>query len=102
MNEPDASTIEINGFATRVWRKGTGPKLGFLAGFGGLPRWVPFLDRLSEALDKALADETVRKRITDIGCDVPEKARWGQQALATLMKNEVGRWVPVIKAANKQ
>ena len=48
MNEPDASTIDINGFATRVWRKGTGPKIGFLAGFGGLPRWVPFLDRLSE------------------------------------------------------
>jgi tripartite-type tricarboxylate transporter receptor subunit TctC len=62
----------------------------------------PILDRLSEALDKALADETVSKRITDIGCDVPEKARWGQQALATLMKNEVARWVPVIKAANKQ
>lgn len=49
MNEPDASTIDINGFTTRVWRKGTGPRIGFLAGFGGLPRWVPFLDRLAEA-----------------------------------------------------
>ena len=48
MNEPDASTIDINGFATRVWRKGTGPKIGFLAGYGGLPRWIPFLDRLAE------------------------------------------------------
>jgi abhydrolase domain-containing protein 6 len=49
VTEPDASTIDINGFATRVWRKGTGPRIGFLAGFGGLPRWVPFLDRLAAA-----------------------------------------------------
>jgi hypothetical protein len=53
-------------------------------------------------VDKALDDDAVRKRITAIGCDVPEKARRGQQALATLMKNEIVRWVPVIKAANKQ
>src|SRR5262245_491412 len=33
---------------TRVWRQGKGPKLGFLAGYGGLPRWIPFLDRLAE------------------------------------------------------
>jgi pimeloyl-ACP methyl ester carboxylesterase len=48
LNEPDTSIIDINGFATRVWRKGTGPRIGFLAGYGGLPRWVPFLDRLAE------------------------------------------------------
>jgi abhydrolase domain-containing protein 6 len=48
MTEPTASTVEINGFPCRVWRKGRGAKLGFLAGFGGLPRWIPFLDRLAE------------------------------------------------------
>jgi pimeloyl-ACP methyl ester carboxylesterase len=48
LSEPDTSIIDINGFATRVWRKGTGPRIGFLAGYGGLPRWVPFLDRLAE------------------------------------------------------
>ena len=31
----------------RVWKKGEGPKLGFIAGFGGLPRWIPFLDGLA-------------------------------------------------------
>jgi abhydrolase domain-containing protein 6 len=41
-------TIDVNGYATRVWRKGTGPKLGYLAGFGGLPRWMPFLDELAK------------------------------------------------------
>ena len=42
-------TVDVNGFSTRIWRKGSGPKLGFLAGFGGLPRWVPFLDELAKS-----------------------------------------------------
>jgi pimeloyl-ACP methyl ester carboxylesterase len=49
VNEPGVSTIDVNGFALRVWRKGSGPKIGFLAGYGGLPRWIPFLDRLAES-----------------------------------------------------
>ena len=49
MTEPETLTIEVNGFPTRIWRKGSGPKLGFLAGFGGLPRWVPFLDELAKS-----------------------------------------------------
>lgn len=48
MSEPETLTIDVNGFPTRVWRKGSGPRIGFLAGFGGLPRWVPFLDKLAE------------------------------------------------------
>jgi pimeloyl-ACP methyl ester carboxylesterase len=47
LSEPQATTVEINGFPCRVWRKGSGPKLGFLAGLGGLPRWIPFLDALA-------------------------------------------------------
>lgn len=48
MSEPETTTVEINGFTTRIWKKGSGRPIGFLAGFGGLPRWVPFLDRLAE------------------------------------------------------
>jgi pimeloyl-ACP methyl ester carboxylesterase len=48
MAEPQTTTVEINGFSCRVWTAGSGPKLGFLAGFGGLPRWVPFLDALAK------------------------------------------------------
>jgi abhydrolase domain-containing protein 6 len=47
MAEPQTTTVEINGFSCRVWTAGNGPKLGFLAGFGGLPKWVPFLDALA-------------------------------------------------------
>ncbi|MGH0029001.1 MAG: alpha/beta fold hydrolase [Myxococcota bacterium] len=33
----------------RVWEKGEGEPLGFLGGLRGLPRWIPFLDRLAES-----------------------------------------------------
>lgn len=49
MSEPETLTIDVNGFPTRVWRKGSGKKLGFIAGFGGLPRWMPFLDELAKS-----------------------------------------------------
>jgi abhydrolase domain-containing protein 6 len=49
VSELQTLTIEVNAFPTRIWRKGTGPKIGFLAGFGGLPRWMPFLDELAKS-----------------------------------------------------
>ncbi|MFO1024732.1 MAG: alpha/beta fold hydrolase [Acetobacteraceae bacterium] len=49
MSEPETSTIDVNGFTTRVWKKGSGPTLGWFAGFGGLPRWMPFLDELAKS-----------------------------------------------------
>ncbi len=48
MSQPVTTTVEVNGFPCRVWTKGKGPKIGFLAGLGGLPRWLPFLDKLAE------------------------------------------------------
>ena len=48
MSEPKTTTIDINGHPCRVWTKGSGPKLGWIAGFGGMPRWIPFLDKLAE------------------------------------------------------
>lgn len=64
----------------------------------GTPR--PILNKLSDALDNALDDHNVRKRFSDLGGDVPDKARRGRQALATLVKDEIARWAPIIQAAN--
>ena len=44
----DARTVEINGQACRVWEKGSGPRVGYLSPAPGVPRWQPFLERLSE------------------------------------------------------
>ena len=60
----------------------------------------PILDKLSDALDKALDDQKVRSRFSDLGGYVPEKARRGRQALATLVRDEIARWAPIIKTAN--
>lgn len=48
MTDPTTDTIDVNGSPCRVWRKGGGAPLFYLPGFGGLPKWTPFLDRLAE------------------------------------------------------
>jgi putative tricarboxylic transport membrane protein len=62
----------------------------------------PIADKLADALDKALNDEATRKRLLDLGSDIPEGPRRGQKAGADLVKNEVARWTPVLKAAQAQ
>jgi len=54
---------------------------------------------LSAALDKALDDDTTRKRLLELGSDIPGKDRRGGAALASLVKSEIAKWTPVIKAA---
>jgi pimeloyl-ACP methyl ester carboxylesterase len=39
--------IRVNGESCRIWEKGSGAPVGFLAGLGGVPKWLPFLDRLA-------------------------------------------------------
>jgi tripartite-type tricarboxylate transporter receptor subunit TctC len=64
----------------------------------GTPRLI--LDKLSDALDKALDDQKVRGWFSELGGVVPDKARRGQEALRTLVKDEIARWAPIIKTAN--
>jgi putative tricarboxylic transport membrane protein len=59
----------------------------------------PVLDKLTGALDKALDDEQTRKRLLELGSVLPDKTGRGQQALAALVKSEIARWTPIIKAA---
>ena len=47
MDAPAVSHVEVSGNPCRVWSKGSGRRIGFLAGFGGLPKWIPFLDALA-------------------------------------------------------
>ena len=60
----------------------------------------PILDKLTDALDRALDDDNTRKRLTAIANDIPDKSRRGQKALLMLVKSEIARWTPIIKAAN--
>lgn len=47
MSGPRERHVRVNGHSCRVWEKGEGDPVGFLAGFGGLPRWPAFLDHLA-------------------------------------------------------
>jgi tripartite-type tricarboxylate transporter receptor subunit TctC len=76
-------------FQAQAWNALFAPK--------GTPQ--PILDKLSDALDKALDDEGTRKRLLELGSVLPDKSGRGQQALAALVKSEIERWTPVIKAA---
>jgi tripartite-type tricarboxylate transporter receptor subunit TctC len=64
----------------------------------GTPR--PILNKLTDALDKALDDENTRRRLIELGSDIPGKANRGQQPLAALVKSEIARWTPIIKAVS--
>ena len=64
----------------------------------GTPK--PILDRLTDSLDHALDDEGTRKRLIELGNDIPGKPRRGQQALRVLLKSEIARWTPIIGASN--
>jgi putative tricarboxylic transport membrane protein len=66
------------------------------------PKGTPqaILDSLSGALDKALDDENTRKRLLELGGDVPDREMRGSQPLAKLVKSDIARWTPIIKAAN--
>ena len=60
----------------------------------------PILDRLVDALDQALDDEPTRKRMLVLGCDIPDKSKRGPEPFLALVKSEIARWSPIIKAAN--
>jgi tripartite-type tricarboxylate transporter receptor subunit TctC len=74
---PTAKEAGLPGFEGSPWFALFAPK--------GTPG--PILDKLTDALDKALDDDNTRKRLIDLGCDIPVKARRGQQALAALVKS---------------
>ena len=63
----------------------------------GTPKSV--LAKLNAAIVKALDDATVRKRLLEIGSDIPDVSGRTPEALAALVKSEVEKWTPIVKAA---
>jgi tripartite-type tricarboxylate transporter receptor subunit TctC len=56
--------------------------------------------KLNSAIVNALADPAVRRRIADIGMEIPPRDRLTPEALRTLQMTEAEKWWPIIKAAN--
>jgi tripartite-type tricarboxylate transporter receptor subunit TctC len=88
-NVPTTKEAGLPEFQAQAWNALFAPK--------GTPQ--PVLDKLSAALDKALDDEQTRKRLLELGSVLPDKNGRTQQALAALVRSEIDRWTPIIKAA---
>ena len=89
---PDVPTTKEAGlpeYQVSAWNALFAPK--------GTPREI--VAKLNEALVKALDDEATRKRLLELGSVIPDKAGRTPQALGTLVRNEVARWTPILKAA---
>ena len=86
------TTIEagLPEFQASAWNGLLAPK--------GTPK--PVLDLLVDALDKALDDDATRKRMLVLGCDIPDKSKRGPVPFLALIRSEIARWSPIIKAAN--
>ena len=89
-NLPTVIEAGLPDFLVSAWNGLFAPK--------GTPK--PIVDKLADALDKALDDEATRKRLFVIGCDIPEKAKRGPEQFRALVTSEIARWSPIIKAAN--
>jgi tripartite-type tricarboxylate transporter receptor subunit TctC len=88
-NVPTTIEAGLPAFQASAWNALFAPK--------GTPKEA--LDKLTDALNKALDDEGVRKRLLDLGSDIPGPDRRGQDALTKLVESEIARWTPVIQAS---
>ena len=89
---PDIPTVDeagLPGFYMSVWHGIWAPK--------GTPKAV--VAKLNAAIKESLADPAVRKRLADLGQDIPTPEQQTPEALGTHHKAEIEKWWPIIKAA---
>jgi len=86
---PTTAEAGLPAYQASAWNAVFAPK--------GTPE--PILAKLNAAAAKALDDDTVRKRLLDLGSDIPKPEGRTREALGNLVKSEVAKWSAVLKAA---
>jgi tripartite-type tricarboxylate transporter receptor subunit TctC len=86
---PSAKESAIN-YQMSIWAGIFAPK--------GTPKEI--ITKLAAALEKALDDPSVKKRLGDLGGSIPAKQERTPASFARLVKAEVARWSPILKAAS--
>ena len=79
----------LKGFDVKVWHGMYAPK--------GTPKDV--IEKINKALNVAIKDETVKKRITELSSDLVTADKATPESLRKHLTAEVARWDKVIKAA---
>jgi tripartite-type tricarboxylate transporter receptor subunit TctC len=87
---PTVDEAGLPGFHVAVWSAFWVPKR--------TPRGI--IAKLNGAAKEALADPAVRKRLADVGVEIPSLDKQTPDALRALQKTEAAKWWPMIKAAN--
>ena len=88
-NVPSAHEAGLPDLQTVAWTALFMPK--------GTPKSA--IARVNAAVQAAMQDATVQKRLAEIGADPPTPDQRSSEALGTLVRGEVDKWVPLIKAA---
>ena len=90
---PDIPTMEETGASDTYitfWNGLWAPK--------GTPKAI--IARLNDAVQKAFADPTASKRLTELGQEIPPRDQLAPGVLGAFHKLEIDKWWPLIKAAN--
>jgi tripartite-type tricarboxylate transporter receptor subunit TctC len=86
---PSAPEAGLPDMLTNVWSALFFPK--------GTPQAV--VERINKAVDAAMHDPDVAKRLADLGADLPAPDQRTPKFLGDFVRSEIAKWVPLIQAA---
>ncbi len=86
---PTAAEQGLPGIEVKIWHAMYAPK--------GTPKAV--VDKLSAALQAAVADPTFRSKMAELGAEAVPPARAKPESLRAHVAAEINKWTPVIKKA---
>lgn len=83
---PTAVEAGLPGFETFAWNGFFAPK--------NTPK--PIVQKINAAVTAALEDESTRKQLALLGCNIPDRERRTPDALAALVATEIARWSSIV------